>query len=121
MDHWQHLLPHLRQMMGDDEFTTWIAPLTVHQNTENTVTLTTDNLIVVDWVRDHLLRDIETVARSHFGPEFRVVIAEEESPAPGNTSTPAAGLGSNPFNPTFSFERFVFAKGFCSWTVTFCE
>jgi chromosomal replication initiator protein len=107
MDHWQHLLPHLRHMMGDDEFTTWIAPLSVQHSAENTVTLTTDNLIVGDWVRDHLLRDIETVARSHFGPEFRVVIAQEEDASEGSTSSPAAGLGSHPFNPTFSFDRFV--------------
>jgi chromosomal replication initiator protein len=94
-------------MMGDDEFTTWIAPLSVQQSAENTVTLTTDNLIVGDWVRDHLLRDIETVARSHFGPEFRVVIAQEEETSEATASAPAAGLGSHPFNPTFTFDRFV--------------
>ncbi len=94
-------------MMGDDEFTTWIAPLAVHEASDNTVTLTTDNLIVGDWVRDHLLRDIETVARSHFGPDFRVVISEGESPTGGHASPPAAGLGPHPFNPTFTFDRFV--------------
>jgi chromosomal replication initiator protein len=94
-------------MMGDDEFSTWIAPLTAHEAADNTVTLTTDNLIVSDWVRDHLLRDIETVARSHFGPDFRVMITEGESPIGDGASPPAAGLGSHPFNRTFSFERFV--------------
>jgi chromosomal replication initiator protein len=107
MDHWQQLLPHLRQMMGDDEFTTWIAPLAVRDTGDNTVTLTTDNLIVGDWVRDHLLRDIETVARSHFGPDFRVTLAEPGGPADGSAAPPAAGLGAHPFNPTFSFDRFV--------------
>ncbi len=71
MDRWEHLQPHLRQMMGDEEYRTWIAPLSVLENRRRPVTLTTDNAIVGDWVRDHLLRDIETVARSHFGPEFR--------------------------------------------------
>ncbi len=94
-------------MMGDDEFTTWIAPLAVRDTADNTVTLTTDNLIVGDWVRDHLLRDIETVARSHFGPDFRVTLAEPGGPADGSAVTPAAGLGAHPFNPTFSFDRFV--------------
>ena len=105
MDHWQSLLPHLRQMMGDDEFGTWIQPLTARDSDTNTVTLTTDNLIVMDWVRDHLLRDIETVARSHFGPEFRVVIVEDDPESAG--PQPPAGLGSHPFNPTFTFDRFV--------------
>ncbi len=94
-------------MMGDDEFTTWIAPLAVHDTADNTVTLMTDNIIVGDWVRDHLLRDIETVARSHFGPDFRVTLAEPGGPADGSPAPPAAGLGAHPFNPTFSFDRFV--------------
>jgi chromosomal replication initiator protein len=94
-------------MMGDDEFTTWIAPLAVRDTGDNTVTLTTDNLIVGDWVRDHLLRDIETVARSHFGPDFRVTLADADGAADGAAVPPAAGLGHHPFNPTFSFDRFV--------------
>jgi len=94
-------------MMGDDEFTTWIAPLEAHHSAENTVTLTTENLIVGDWVRDHLLRDIETVARSHFGPDFRIILAEDLAPEHGAPPAPAAGLVSHPFNPAFSFDRFV--------------
>jgi len=94
-------------MMGDEEFTTWIAPLAVRDTADNTVTLTTDNLIVGDWVRDHLLRDIETVARSHFGSDFRVTLAEAGGTADGTPAPPAAGLGDHPFNPTFSFDRFV--------------
>ncbi len=110
MDHWQHLQPHLRQMMGDDEYATWIAPLAVREVADNTLTLTTDNAIVSDWVRDHLLRDIETVARSHFGSGFRIRLAIDETPGavvtpPGSTS--AAGFAAHPFDPGFTFERFV--------------
>jgi len=93
--------------MGDDEFTTWIAPLDAHHTADNTVTLTTENLIVGDWVRDHLLRDIETVARSHFGPDFRIILADGDLPGDGAPPPPAAGLASHPFNPNFSFDRFV--------------
>ncbi len=93
--------------MGDDEFTTWISPLTAHPTDDNTVTLTTENLIVGDWVRDHLLRDIETVARSHFGPDFRIILSEGDGPGDGAAPLPAAGLGPHPFNPTFIFDRFV--------------
>ena len=110
MDHWQHLLPHLRQMLGDEEFETWIAPLLVYESDNNSVSLTADNRIVVDWVRDHLSRDIETVARSHFGPQFRVIIAEDEdgpetTPAPGQPGTTSST--TLPFNPGFTFDRFV--------------
>ena len=95
-------------MMGDDEFTTWIAPLAVRDTADNTVTLTTDNLIVGDWVRDHLLRDIETVARSHFGPDFRVTPRGSRLSCRRIPPSPRPpGLGAHPFNPTFTFDRFV--------------
>ena len=110
MDHWDHLQPHLRQMLGDDEYTTWIAPLSVLESSNSVLTLTTENLIVSEWVRDHLLRDIETVARSHFGSAFRVLITpqEESAGSPVGVNAPAAGsIATHPFNPSFTFDRFV--------------
>jgi len=109
MDRWQRLQPHLRQMMGDEEYGTWIAPLSVLEKTDASLTLTTDNAIVGDWVRDHLLRDIETVARSHYGPDFRVLVSWDEKTRgagtqPVNTTT---AMMTHPFNPSFTFERFV--------------
>jgi chromosomal replication initiator protein len=109
MDRWQHLQPHLRQMMGDEEYGTWIAPLTVLDKSDQSLTLTTDNTIVGDWVRDHLLRDIETVARSHYGPDFRILISWDEKPdvsSSGTTNTTSAMM-THPYNPGFTFDRFV--------------
>jgi chromosomal replication initiator protein len=110
MDRWAKLQPHLRQMMGDEEYRTWIEPLSVLEKSDAALTLTTDNVIVGEWVRDHLLRDIETVARSHFGPEFRMVISWDELPQGGpsrTASNPASGMATHPYNPDFTFERFV--------------
>ena len=110
MDRWQHLQPHLRQMMGDEEYATWIAPLSVVDKTGDSLTLTTDNSIVGDWVRDHLLRDIETVARSHFGAEFRVAISCNEGKdlgGSGGSKNATNNITTHPFNPRFSFDRFV--------------
>jgi len=112
MDRWEHLQPHLRQMMGDEEYRTWIAPLSVLEKTPAALTLTTDNAIVGDWVRDHLLRDIETVARSHFGPEFRILIkwdaAVDTAVADKDgKNNPASGITTHPYNPGFTFNRFI--------------
>jgi chromosomal replication initiator protein len=109
MDRWQHLQPHLRQMMGDEEYGTWIAPLSVLEKSDASLTLTTDNAIVGDWVRDHLLRDIETVARSHFGPGFRVLISWNEAPDAGGSQlvNNTSAMTTHPFNPGFTFDRFV--------------
>jgi chromosomal replication initiator protein len=96
-------------MMGEEEYATWIEPLTVLDKSDAALTLTTDNAIVGDWVRDHLLRDIETVARSHFGPEFRVLISRREGaqgPVRSNV-TAATTISTHPFNPIFTFERFI--------------
>jgi len=110
MDRWEHLQPHLRQMMGDEEYRTWIAPLSVLEKTAAALTLTTDNAIVGDWVRDHLLRDIETVARSHFGSEFRVLIKWDAAVDPegaGGDKNNTTGITTHPFNPGFTFDRFI--------------
>ncbi len=110
MDRWQHLQPHLEQMMGDEEYATWIAPLSVLESKKETLTLTSDNAIVSEWVRDHLLRDIETVARSHFGSGFRVLIKEEKKKGSrvGASDSPSGGsVLTHPFNPSFIFDRFV--------------
>ena len=97
-------------MMGDEEYATWIAPLSVLESKPETLTLTSDNAIVSEWVRDHLLRDIETVARSHFGSGFRVLIKEGrgQGSRPGTPgSSPSGGVLTHPFNPSFTFDRFV--------------
>ena len=97
-------------MMGDEEYATWIAPLSVLEKSDGSFTLTTDNAIVGDWVHDHLLRDIETIARSHFGPEFRVLIKWDEGKDRGVASggkKSASNIATHPFNPGFTFDRFV--------------
>ena len=97
-------------MMGDDEYATWIEPLSVVRATSESVILSADNPIVSDWVRDHLLRDIGTVARSHFGADFTVLVDDRKGAVAASldgSSAPAAGLASHPFNPGFTFDRFV--------------
>ena len=110
MDRWVYLQPHFRQMMGDEEYATWIIPLTVIEDTVAALTLSTDNVIVSDWVRDHLLRDMESVARSHFGAEFKVLITKgggETASIKGSGPAVPVGIATHPFNPIFTFDRFV--------------
>ena len=106
MDRWQELQPHLQQLLGAEEYRTWIEPLGVKKSSAGALVLACDNAIVAEWVRDHLLRDIETVARSRFGSEFTVGIDS------GQDLTLAAdpvrpSISSHPFVSGFVFERFV--------------
>jgi chromosomal replication initiator protein len=108
MDRWQELQPHLRQMLGEDEYATWIDPLQVLASDDSSLTLASTNSIVTDWVRDHLLREIETIARGHFGADYKVEIAARTS-LPGGRSGPPHGtqFASHPIHPGFTFDRFV--------------
>ena len=102
-------------MLGEEEYSTWIAPIKVVASNDAGLTLGCDNSIVTDWVRDHLLRDIETVARSHFGSTFRVQLDEGAPPSsgPAKKSTKDAKkkkvttFATHPINPGFTFDRFV--------------
>ncbi len=108
MKRWLELQPHLRQLLGDEEYSTWIAPLEVVSFDDSSVTLGCSNPIVTDWVRDHLQRDIETVARSRYGASFRVRVDDDHSsPSPGPGSAPTSSSPSPNANPIFTFERFV--------------
>ena len=107
MERWKELQPHLRKMLGEDEYATWIDPLKAVASDERSLTLTSDNSIVTDWVRDHLLRDIETVARGHFGSSYRVEIAASVGAAKRSTVAAAAPFATHPIHPGFTFDRFV--------------
>jgi chromosomal replication initiator protein len=106
MDRWQELQPHLQQLLGEEEYRTWIKPLGVKKSADDALVLACDNAIVAEWVRDHLLRDIETVARSRFGSEFTVGIDSGENLALA-TDPVRPAISSHPFVSGFVFERFV--------------
>ena len=106
MEQWSSLQPHLRQLLGDEEYRTWIEPLEVITEKRDSVVLGSNNQIVVDWVRDHFLRDIQTVARSQFGPSFTVRFADDR-PVETASETPSAQSTVPNLNPNFTFERFV--------------
>ena len=96
-------------MMGEEEYTTWIAPLTPVESGAHRIALAASSAMVRDWVREHLLRDIETVARSHFGPSFLIEILsstaadDSEMPPPHDHDL----ITTHPLHPAFTFERFV--------------
>jgi chromosomal replication initiator protein len=109
MDRWAELQPHLRQLLGEDEYSSWIAPLRVVASAKDSITVGADNAIVSRWVKDHLLRDIDTVARSQFGSSFRVRLHDEDArPAPA-ASRPGGShrVAELPLLPQFTFDRFV--------------
>jgi chromosomal replication initiator protein len=106
MESWDALQDRLQQLLGPDEYKVWVEPLRVTSSDANAVTLDSDNQMVIDWVRDHLLRDIEAVARSVYGPEFRVRLHAPTKRASARP-LPQPPLEPPPLNCQFTFERFV--------------
>ena len=105
MDRWQELQPSLRQLVGEEEYGTWLTRVRAVRGDADSLTLGADSAIVAEWVRDHLLRDIEAVARSQWGQNFRVLL-NDGPPHAGARSEPAQ-VSSPALNPTFTFDRFV--------------
>jgi len=110
MSRWNDLQDPLRQLLGDEDYASWIEPLRPIREDAERLVIGTDNAIVSEWVRDHLLRDIETVARSRFGSQFDVVLdpttASDHEMEDGGPAEPLA-TDEHPRNPIFTFERFV--------------
>jgi chromosomal replication initiator protein len=94
-------------MVGEEEYATWVSPLAVVATERDSLTLGCSNDIVTDWVRDHLLRDIQSVARSHFGATFRVCLADQQPDKPAPGAPPGPRFAQLPLIPAFTFERFV--------------
>lgn len=107
MDRWSQLLPHLRLLLGDDDFRSWIEPLDVVPGDGGSLVLRSMNPIVVDWVRDHVLDDISTLARSLFGSTCEVRLVTEEEDARSTEHTPAMARVDHPQHSSFTFDRFV--------------
>jgi len=104
---WIDLQPALRQMFGNEEYDSWIAPLEILQESSKRLTLTADNSIVLHWVEDHLLRDILAVARSQNGHEFDISIQAPNEPTSEPIGPQVSTIETPPLLPDFSFERFV--------------
>ncbi len=109
MGRWADLQPHLRQMIGDEEYATWVAPLAVLSEDETCITIASGNPIVTEWVRDHLIRDVESVARSRYGAGHRIILTEHPEPeaAADHVAESLPLVAESPINPLFTFQRFV--------------
>jgi len=107
MNKWSELQPHLRQMIGDEDYESWVRPLQAREETENLLVLNSDNSIVLDWIRDHLINDLEAVARSHFGREFQIRLGSIQPSSISNTKEPTRKIPTLPLTPQFTFDRFV--------------
>lgn len=123
-DFWHNCLNQLKQELTDQQFNTWIKPLSAEIK-EGELRITAPNRFVLQWVKDKFALQIEQLAREHFARPIDVslilpAVAPKKSapppPAPG-ASPPAGGSRqkasqgeSSRLNSHFSFDSFVTGK-----------
>jgi len=112
MKEWIDLQPALRQMFGDEDYESWIAPLHLIEENGSRCVLGSDNPIVIEWVRDHFLRDLAAVARSQNGRDFEIILKDSDENEKSPPESPDEDFHQKPIPTTplissFTFERFV--------------
>ena len=107
MKKWTELQPHLLQMLGDEDYETWVSPLQALEETKDVLVLTSANPIVLDWIRDHLINDLEAVARSHFGRQFQIRLGSVHPTSVPDQKNSTRKIPTLPLTPQFTFDRFV--------------
>lgn len=126
MDPWDDCLLELQRQLPEQQFQTWIRPLTT-QTVGDTLVLTAPNRFVLEWVRDKFLRTIEAhVGRATesrlkvslaLAPRTLPARAKQQSPEPQpqlthqpKSVTPTPPRERGRVNPSFTFDTFVTGK-----------
>ena len=133
---WRACLTQFEKELPNQQFITWIKPLSVQQTSDTAITIVAPNRFVLQWVRDKFYARIHELALVHFSHAVSIdlLLGEKETTAsPAKTATtesPAARLpglatsasinstGRVPslprdlarLNPSFTFDTFVTGK-----------
>jgi len=124
-DLWELCLGDLRRSVSDQQYQTWIRPLSATQ-TDDVLRLAAPNRFVLEWVRDKFLASIEDLMAKHGAEGTQVVLAladrkangrarpldeaVPQAPAVISPAAPAASGERGRLNPSFTFDSFVAGK-----------
>jgi len=125
MSAWQSCCEHLQTQLSDQEFNTWIRPLSVDESA-HVVSISAPNRFVHNWVKDRYLATITTFFTHILGEGVEVTLDVGTSRKPAATSAsptntaktmqnaePApkqAFAHSSALNHRFTFDNFVEGK-----------
>ncbi|WP_456417825.1 chromosomal replication initiator protein DnaA [Thiolapillus sp.] len=129
MEHWNYCLTRLESELPPQQFNTWIRPLQIADTqATGTLQLFAPNAFVLDWVKKHYLRNIESYLQeydSDSAPKVRLEIGSsrtEKTPATTETRQSANRKQDNNgnnhdsedllinINHSFTFENYVEGK-----------
>ena len=124
---WASICLQLQQVVSVDAVARWFRPLRIHQYTNQTLTLSSDNSIYQYWIEENYLQQLSTTASRVLGepvtiifhsPEKVVSLSSEVVPVPSepvrpkkvHLTKPAPSASSDSrgcLNPRSTFETFV--------------
>ena len=128
---WQHCLDEFEKELPAQQFITWIKPLLVEQDGDNTLSVIAPNRFVLQWVKDKFISRIQELGKNYFTQaiviqlileEKKTTSAEEKLPVNSvisklkqNLSTQKVSEASptknaSRLNPEFTFDSFVTGK-----------
>jgi chromosomal replication initiator protein len=122
---WASICLELQQVVSADAVTRWFRPLRVHNYSNKTLTLTTDNSIYQYWIEENYFSQLKATASRVLGENVSILFHAQDAPAP--QIKPDAPLKAEPvkvkkevirlapsasdsrgcLNPRSTFESFV--------------
>src|SRR5882724_1495484 len=119
---WNHCLRHFEKALPAQQYKTWIQPIHAHLDGENVV-VSAPNRLVLEWVKDKFLADIERLSAEYLRKPVDVVLnlSEKSTPVPAESPAAIPATSEAPpakpkireqtrLNPSFTFDSFVTGK-----------
>ncbi len=117
---WQKCLEYFKRELSSQQFSTWIKPLSIKKNPDNSLCISAPNRFVMQWVKEKFLPQFQLLAMEYFTEPKKIFIATASHPierperkleplsiptAPRKNKTNSSRL-----NNQFTFANFVTGK-----------
>lgn len=115
---WEKVCFFLKRELSERSFQTWFGPVSIHELSENSVSLYVPDSYYGKWLQDHYQNLIISSFEEAMGTKVSIsyvvsskqVVAEKAAPQVESSSTPSS-LKMDGINPSYTFDSFVIGPG----------
>ncbi len=124
---WEKVLSHLKTMVSDQVFETWLRPLRFVSREGSLLLVATPHKFFKQWIEENYMPKIEEAARKEIGSDvvIEIVVGSEEdddldrsplapdppTPEVKEFAPPKAKVSNGELNPRYTFDLFVVGAG----------
>ncbi len=125
-DAWQRIRDRLRKDLGETTYRSWLAPLQLHEASNETIILAVPTRFMREWVQSHYSEELQRLWKQELSDLKKfAIIVDRSSVAPKETEAKTATQEvtakpsheddellsiSSPLDPRFTFDNFVIGK-----------